>query len=327
MSTGQPWLEQLIRFVPYIAGVVIFIMLPPFLPTYLQSLMAKVLVFAIFGMSWNLLDGYTGLFSLGHAAYFGIAGYTTGILIMHNGIHSFWITAPCAILIAALTAAVFGFIALRVSGVYFLLMTFAFAMLLYSLALKWTSMFGGMNGLPGIPRPDLGLPWLTWNTANFYYFVFIAFVICFFLMYRFVRSPFGHALQGIRESESRMLALGYNTWLYKYVAFVIAGTFAGVAGMLFAHFNGDVSIVNIGADYSFLVVLIAIIGGTGTFFGPIIGAFVMVLVQYLASIYSPERWPLILGVIFVIIIMYLPTGIAPYLLTVWNKARYGSLKS
>lgn len=323
---GQPWLRYLVRFTPYIASGLILIILPAFLPSYLQSMMTKVLIFAIFAVSLDFIFGYAGLLSLGHAAYFGVAGYTAGILMVRYGIESFWIVAPLGILVAIFTAAIFGVIALRVSGMYFLLVTFALGQLMYSVAWRFDKITGGSHGLPGIPYPELGLPWLIWNANSFYYFVLIAFVICFFLMYRIINSPFGDALQGVRDSETRMRALGYNTWLYKYIAFIIGGFFAGVAGVLFAPFNGLMHPMQAGFFTSSLVWLFVIIGGAGTLWGPVIGTGLIVFVEYFSSMYTPERWPMILGGFFVIAVMFLRGGIAPHLLRFWRKVSYGSAK-
>ncbi len=321
---------QLIRFAPYIVIGVILIILPLFLSPYLQSMMSKVLIFAIFAMSLDLIWGYTGLFSLGHAAFFGVGGYTTGILITRYGVDSFWLTAPLSILMAALVAAIFAVIALRVSGLHFLMVTFALGQLLFSVAWQWFHMTGGAFGLKGIPLPNLGIPGFTWDDTSWYYFVFLVFIICYFLLYRIVNSPFGHALQGIREGEPRMRALGYNTWLYKYVAFIIAGLFAGVGGVLFAHWNMLISPRHLGIVTSALGLFYVIIGGAGTLFGPVIGAAVVILLEFYSSLYTPERWPLILGALFVIIVMFLRGGIYPHLVSLWNKVRlrysYGSVK-
>jgi len=327
---GQPWRELLLRLTPYIIAATLLLILPLFLPPYLQRMITKVLIFALFAMSLNLIWGYTGLISLGHAAFFGVGGYTSGILILRFGIESFWLVAPAAILIATLFAAVFGFIALRVSGLYFLMVTFTLGQLLFSLAEQWFHMTGGSHGLRGIPLPDLGFPFI-WNTISWYYVVFLVFAICYFLLYRIVNSPFGYALQGIRENEPRMRALGYNTWLYKYIVLIIAGLFAGVAGVLFAHWNKLIAPVHLGLPTSLLGLLFVIIGGAGTLLGPVIGAVVVIFIEFYASIYTPERWPLILGVLFVIAIMFLRGGIFPHLVNLWKKVKsrysYGSIKS
>jgi branched-chain amino acid transport system permease protein len=262
--------------------------------------------------------GYTGLLSLGHAAFFGVGGYMAAILIKNFEITNFWIVAPIGIVVAALFAAVLGLIALRVTGVYFLLVTFALSMLLSSIALKWNYV-NGIYGMAGIMRPDLGLEGFRLNHITFYYFVFLILILCYFLMYRVVNSPFGHALRGIRESESRMRALGYNTWLYKYITFVIAGLFAGVGGVLFTYQSGVIAPQHLGVTVSTLAMLICIIGGLGTLWGPFIGASVIILLEYISSINAPERWPLILGGVFVIAVMFLKGGIAFHLKKLWNK--------
>jgi len=326
--TSYAWLERLVRFGPYIITGLLFVILPLLVPLYLQSMLSKVLIFAIFALSLNLIWGYTGLMSLGHAAYFGMGAYTSAILVMRYGIENFWVSSVCSILMAGLLAAVFGIIALRVSGLYFLLVTLALGQLVYYVAIAWQSMTGGVNGIIGIPRPDLGIPGFTWNATYFYFFVLLALIICFFLLYRVVKSPFGHALQGIRESETRMRVLGYNTWLYKYIAFIVGGLFAGVAGVLFSYFLGVVGPGQASVTTSTIVLLIVIIGSTRVFWGPVIGAVVVVLLEYFASLYAPARWPLILGGVFVISVMFLRGGIGLNLLRLWARVgyQYGSAK-
>jgi branched-chain amino acid transport system permease protein len=326
-STRELWNVRLLRSAPYIIVAIIFVILPPVSPTYIQSVMTKVLIFAIFAASLNIIMGYTGMLSLGHAAFFGVGGYTVGIFITKCGIESFWIILPCAILITAITASILGVIALRTSGIYFLLVTFALSMLLFSIAVKWYSLTQGMDGLPGLPRPILGLPGFRWDTTSFYFFVLLASAICFYLMYCIINSPFGLVLRGIREAEPRMRALGFNPWLYKYIAFIISGAFAGIAGMLFAYHNGYASPVNLGVLYSGLVMLICIIGGLGTLLGPVVGALVIILVEYFSSLYVPERWPLILGGIFILAVILLRGGIVPYLSRLSKRIGLGSIKS
>ncbi len=323
-ASSASW--SLIRFSPLIAGAIVFILLPLVLPPYLQSIMSKVLILAIFAMSLDILWGFSGLLSLGHAAYFGIAGYTCGILLVRFGVQSFWLTAACGILMAVFAAAVFGIIALRVSGIYFLLVTFALGQLVFSIATKWDTMTGGSDGLVGIPAPDLGVPWFSWNAIQFYFLVFVAFVGCFFLLYHFVRSPFGLALQGIRDNEARMRSLGFNPWLFKSIGFLVAGMFAGIAGVLLAYYNGVMAPTQVGVLTSGLAALICIIGGIGTLFGPVVGAIIVVFAEFFASMFTPERWPLILGLIFVASTMYARGGIAAYLYRIWRKAclRHGN---
>jgi len=324
----QSWRQQLVRYTPYISFGLLLIVLPPFLPLYLQSLVTKFLIFALFAMSLDLIFGYTGLWSLGHAAFFGTACYTFGIVVTRYGIDNFWLAAVAGVVMATLLAAFYGALALRVSGLYFLMVTFALAMLLYQLAWSGYQISGGPGGLP-MPRPDLGIPWFTWTSTSLYYLVFVAFAISFFLLYRIVNSPFGRALQGIRDDEHRMKHLGYNTWLHKYIAFIIAGLFAGVAGVLFAPYNRIVNPTHIGFLTSVLALLYIIIGGTGTLFGAAIGAGVIIFVEFGASMFTPERWPLILGIVFVLVIKFLRGGIAPHLIRLWNrvKAKYGYVSS
>ena len=328
-AVRRAWLEGLVAHTPYIIVGLVLIILPSFMPHYLQGIMSKALIFGIFAMSLNLLMGYTGLFSLGHAAYFGMAGYTTGILIVRYGVESFWLAAPAGILMAALFAAIFGIVALRVSGVYFLAVTLALGQLLYSVAVKWRSMTGGTDGLIGMRYPDLGLPWLTMNATSFYYLVFAVFVVSLLLLYRFVNSPFGYALQGIRDNEPRMKSSGYNTWLHKYIAFVIGGLFAGVAGVLYAYYGGIVAPGHLGILTSTTIMLMVIIGSERAFLGPVVGAVTIVFLEYYSSIYTPDRWPLILGSVFVLSVMFLRGGITVYLSRLWKKVRYqyGSTKS
>ena len=324
---GQSTWGQVIRFSPYIAGGIIFIILPLILPTYFHSLLTKILIFGLFAMSLDLIMGYTGLSSLGHAAFFGISAYTVSVLLEIHGIESFWVTTLAGILAATLAAAILGIIALRVSDIYFVLVTLALGMLVYSMAVKWYWLTRGNNGIPITSYPDLGFSWFTWNATSYYYFVFVFFVICFFLLYRLVHSPFGQALQGIRENEPRMQSMGYNTWLYKYIAFILAGFFAGAAGVLFPYYSTVMNAQNVSVNVSALVILICIIGGVGTLWGPVIGSAVVILVEYFSSIYFPGRWPLVLGGVFVISVMFLRGGIAPKLQMLWSRVSYGNAKS
>jgi branched-chain amino acid transport system permease protein len=282
----------------------------------------KIFIFSIFALSLNLLWGVTGLASLGHAAYFGVAGYTVGILSVNLGISNFWITALIAILAATATAAIFAFPALRMANTgvkaYFLLVTLALAQLLSSVAEKWRDVTGGDNGLVGIPLPDLHLGF-TMNEEYYYYMVLIVFAICAFIIYRIVKSPFGEALAGIRENEARVRTLGYNTWLYKYIIFVISGFFAGVGGVFFAHFTGIMAPTHLGVITSTLALLMVILGSPRITFGPVLGATVVLILEHVSSIYTPERWPFILGAVFVLAVIFLRGGLSVHLIKAWEK--------
>lgn len=326
---SRPRQGQRINLAPHVAGVVILVILPAFLSSYIQSVMTRFLIFALFAMGYNLAFGCAGLVSLGHAAYFGAGGYTIAVIKLHYGSDLFWVGAPLGILVATLVAAMFGIIALRVSGIYFLLVTFALGQLLYSVAwnVSWLNT-PGMQGIAGLSLPTVGIAGFTLNTTSFYYLVLLVSLICFYLLFRITNSPFGRAIVGIREGDARMRSLGYNTWLYKYIAFVISGAFAGIAGVLFGYYNYLISPTHLGVGTSFLPMCMAIIGGVGTFFGPVIGAAVIIFVELFASIMTPERWPLILGGLFVLAIMFAREGIGVYLWRLWNKVshHYGSIK-
>ena len=319
--------NRMVSLLPYLVGALILAILPPFLPTYYLSMLTKVVIFGIFAMGLDLIHGYTGLHTLGQAAYLGVAGYTVGLLMVRAGINSFWVLIPVAILMSAITAAIIGYMALRVKGTYFLLINLAFGELLAVAAIKWRSMTGGTDGLVGIGYPNLGIPGFIWTDFNFYYLVFILFIISYFLLYRIVNSSFGHALVGIRENEQRMMSMGYHTWVYKYIAFIIAAIFGGVAGSMFAPFYGAVVPNHLGLITSSMVMLMVAIGTSGTLWGPVIGALLVLFLEHFSSVYAPERWPLILGGAFVICVLFLRGGIGIYLSKLWGRIKSQIWKS
>ena len=328
MAIHKEQKERLFRFAPYIVIGLFLVTLPTYAGLSLVSLTTKILIYGLLVMSLDLLVGYTGLWSFGHAAFFGIGAYTTGILIEHFGITSFWLSAPAGVLMAVLASAIFGLIALRVSAIYFLLITLAIGQLVYGIVYAGSGtlgqLTGGSDGLGGIPYPDMGF---SFSPVSYYYFAFVVFIICALLLYWITRSPFGYSLQGIRESETRTRALGYNVWLYRYLAFIIAGFFAGIAGVLYIHFNGFVSPEAVGIGTSGLLWLMLILGGSGTLWGGLIGSAVILALQYFVGGFTPERWPLILGICFVAVIMFYRGGIMPQLANLWKKvSNYGSAK-
>jgi branched-chain amino acid transport system permease protein len=321
------WQSKLKKAAVFVIIGIILIILPFIVSSYFQNIILEILIYGIFALSLNLLWGYTGLPSLGHAAYFGAAGYTVGILMVNYGINNFWIVAPAGILLATALAAILAIPALRMAGGYFLLVTLAMGQLVYSLAQKLRTFTGGDTGLGGIGLPNLQIPGFTLTTHSFYYLVFIAFVISVFLIYRIIKSPFGEALQGIRENEPRMRALGYNTWLYKYICFILSGLFAGVAGIFFASLNGIMSPTHVDVSTSTIAMLMVVLGSTSIVFGPLVGSVIVVLIQYTTMIYAPERWPLILGAVFILAVMFVRNGVSVYFLDFWRKVTRGSSRS
>jgi branched-chain amino acid transport system permease protein len=295
------------RRLAFTAVLVLLAVGPPFFPPFLLTLMTQTLIYAIVAMSLDLVLGYTGLSSLGHAAYLGLGAYSVGILATQYRA-GFWTTLVVGIVLAAVVAAIFGLVALRATGVYFLMITLALGMVVWGLANRWVSLTKGDNGISNVPRPDLGLPWSFNKAVPFYYLVLIGFALALLALRVVVRSPFGHTLVGIRESESRMRTLGYNVWLHKYVAFIISGAVAGFAGVLWAHYNGFVSPSDLDLAVSIEILLMVALGGRGTLFGASVGAAVIVLLKNLVSVYT-QRWLLLLGIVYIFTIRYAPDGI------------------
>ena len=289
------------------AALAVLVALPAVLSSYQLSLVTKMLIFGIFAMSLDLLLGYAGLPSLGHAAYFGVAAYTVGLLALRVA-NNFWLDFPAGLLMAAGVSALFGLFALRTRGSYFLMITLALGQVLWGIAFGWRSLTGGDDGLPSVPRPDLSLPRALTGGIPFYYFVLIFFALAVGALALIVSSPFGRALVGIRESERRMEVLGFDVWRYKYVAFILAGLFAGLAGNLFVYFNGFVSPSYLNILFSASALLMVILGGSGTLLGPAIGAAVIVGLENFISGYM-ERWVLVLGVIYVLVTLFAPSGL------------------
>ena len=311
------------RYVPYLLGIALLLVVPQFLGEYYQGMMVEVLIFAIFAISLDLVMGFTGLISFGWAAFFGISGYTTGILMIHYDWTSFWAILPVSIVLAVLLAAGIGYLSLRVTGIYFLLVTMAFGQLLMILATKWYAVTGGRDGLNFASYPNLGIN-VEWTNLNYYYFVFVVFAICYVILHRITHSSFGRTLIGVRENEARMRSLGYDTWALKYIALIVGGAFAGVAGVLFAYDYGSMVPSYFALETSALPMLMVIIGGAATLWGPTLGAAAIIIAESLAAIYFPERWPLILGAIFVVCVMFLKGGFARHLSRLWGNGWFGS---
>src|SRR5215467_14143436 len=292
-----------------IAAIAALAIAVPFTTSFVILLATRALAFSILVMSLDLLLGFTGLASLGQAAYFGVGAYLTAILATKYQFglgFDFWLVILFGILIGAALAALFGLLAIRATGVYFLMITLALGQCVWGLAYRWNSLTNGDNGINLQVRPKFGIDLS--NEVTFFYVVFVLFGASLLALYVLVRSPFGRSLAGIRERELRMQILGYNTWLHKYIAFIIAGAFGGLAGVLWAHTNGHVSPETVVLTTSVDSLLMVVLGGAGTLVGATIGtAIVFGLREYLSTLVP--WWQYVLGGVYVLTILYLPMGL------------------
>lgn len=285
-----------------LACLVLLAAVPFVVPGYKTSLVIEMMIFATLAMSIDLLAGFAGRVSLGHGAIFGIATYVVLYHVTTAG-GSPWVAVLLGVAAATAAAAIFALLAVRTSGVYFLLLTLALGMIVWGMCLRWTSVTGGENGLRGAVVPA----WLAPQVV-FYFFILTVTSLMTWLMWRFAHSPFGLALQGIRESDSRMRALGYNVPLHLFIAFTVSGFFAGLAGALYAFFNSFVSPSTVALAQSVEGLLMVIVGGVGTLFGGLVGAVVIITLENLVSFYT-ERWPMVLGLMFIVTMIFAPEGL------------------
>lgn len=292
-------------------------------PTFWVSVAVQALIFAIFAMSIDLLLGYGGMPSFGHAAFYGAGALVCAKLALGSPNIGLLPLLAASVGAAALLALPFGALSLRVRGVYFLMLTLAFAQMLWGYAVQAPrEILGGSDGLIGVARPPLDILesidqqlWLLAGVSprlaalrHFYNLTLLAALIVLGLLFVLVRSPFGRTLVGVRENEHRMRALGCPTFRYRLAAFVVAGAFAGLAGALSTLFNGFANAHSLYWTNSGLVLIAAIVGGVGTLAGPALGAFLVLIVQQAFSSLS-ERWPLLLGAVFIGFVLFLPDGL------------------
>jgi branched-chain amino acid transport system permease protein len=289
---------------------------PLFGGDFYVNLASQIFIAAIFATSLNLLVGYGGLVSLGHAAWIGLAAYTSGWLYLRLGLGHI-ITAPAALLVTALIAAAFGWIALHASGLGFLMITLALTQVLWGTAYRWAAVTNGDNGLSGLTRPaPFGVSLDT--PAAFYYFALAVTIVAVWLMARFVGSPFGAALHGTRDEPRRMAALGYNVWLVRWITFVYSGFWGAVAGLLYVYYHKYVHPTTLSLTASAEALLSVIAGGAGTLAGPIVGAAIVLILKNYVSAYL-ERWNMLLGLVFVLIVIFMPEGVVPGVRRLWMR--------
>jgi branched-chain amino acid transport system permease protein len=284
---------------------------------YYVNLATQILIYALLALSLNLLLGYGGMVSLGHAAFLGLTGYSTILLVLAG--YDQLTTAILSVVFSTACGALFGVLSLRASGIGFLMITLALGQIVWGIAYRANELTGGDNGitLPARPVPfgvDIN------SASNFYYFTLIVFAIALFCIWRLTRSPFGAALCGTRDQPRRMSMLGHNVWIIQWLTFVIASFWGSIAGMLYIYYNLFMSPHAISLQQSAEALLMAILGGASTLTGPIIGAIIITIVKNVVSTYI-ERWNILLGLIFVVVIMFMPNGLVPGCRQLWRRYR------
>jgi branched-chain amino acid transport system permease protein len=318
-----------------IAAVLLLALFPTVATTFYMQLGAKIMIMAIFALSLDLLVGHTGLVSLGHAAYFGIAAYALASMSPKYEAASVWLTLPAAIVAAAVAALLIGFLVVRTAGIYFIMVTLAFAQMLYSL-FHDTALGGGSDGIYIQVRPELIIgnhkPIDLENPAHFYYFVLILLVAVYAFLNQVLHAPFGRALAGIRANEQRMRAIGFPVFGYKLGAFVLAGALAGLAGYLAACQFGFVNPDILSWHHSGIVLMMVILGGMGRLHGPVLGAFAYVMLQELLSapaLFGPyaKHWQLAMGGLIVGIVLLLPHGIGGVIDVALRRSSYSRVRA
>jgi branched-chain amino acid transport system permease protein len=321
-------MQSRLRRLPWVLLVLAVAFCVPAMGSRFYTFLANdMVIWALFATSLNILVGYTGLVSFGHAAYFGIGAYATGLLMKKLGV-SFLIAFPAAGVIAGLCALVFGFFCVRLTRIYFAMLTLAFAQIVWAICFKWNEVTGGEQGMPEIPYPSFDwvdrvavvLPFVGgYRTSDYFYFTCLLLVAaCFWMLRRIVASPFGRMLTTIRENAERAEFIGVNVRRYELAAFVIAGAFAGLAGGLFGIFNRGVF-----PDFAYWtksseVLIMTLLGGMGTFYGPAVGAVALIGLNQQIVSYT-EYWPLILGSILVLLLFVFPGGIAGAVINLWRR--------
>jgi len=292
-------------------GLVALLAFPALAGKFYLQLFGKIMIMAIFAMSLDLLVGFTGLVSLGHAAFFGIGAYALFLMSPEYGSASLWLSLPVSLGAAAAAALVIGFLVLRSSGVYFIMATLAFTQMFFYYVTGAKSL-GGSDGAYIYGKPDAAIaglvPFDLADATQFYYFVLVLMVATYLLLRVLLDAPFGHVIRGIKANEHRMRSLGFPTFRFKLASFIIAGALAGLAGYLDAAQFGTVNPDLFGWRQSGLVLMMVILGGMGTLYGPLLGAFALVLLQdYLADL--TKHWLLPMGLFIILAVLVLPGGI------------------
>jgi len=306
MTTRNPFIG-----VVWLSTFFLFCALPLFLSRYQTNLMTEIIIFGLYGVSYNLLLGYGGLLSFGHAMFFGIGAYTAGILLSSGAEAPFVVVVVSAIVITSAAGFLVGSLLLKVKGTPFALLTLAFNSLFFAIAFKWYSITGGDDGL-SIKRPNIDLGFWSLNTSDitiFYYITLIVMSLSIFACWSFTRTAMGQTVLLMRENEGRMQFIGYNTAISRLILFTFTACFAGLAGAFYTLHFRFVSVDAISVGMTTTVLLMTFIGGTGHFAGPLVGASFYIYVQDFLSEYT-DRWPFFMGLIFIVMVMFAPGGVS-----------------
>jgi len=274
---------------------------------YYVNIASQILLWAIGALALNVLVGYAGLTSLGHAGLIAMAGYPAALLLA--GGYGHFVADIGALVITVASTAVFAVLSLRATGIGFLMITLAIGQIIWGIAYRWASLTNGDNGINVSTRPVIFGMSLD-SAAGFYFFTLVCFLLALLTMMAFVRSPFGASVRGTRDQARRMSALGYNVWVIRFLAILFSGFWTGVCGLLFIYYNQFISPQVAALTTSAELLLMVISGGTATLLGPIAGAAIVVIMKNVVSAYI-ERWNLVLGVIFIVIITFMPEGLVP----------------
>ncbi|MFN8561189.1 MAG: branched-chain amino acid ABC transporter permease [Anaerolineae bacterium] len=300
-------LSRRTKIILIVALAVAALTLPTWLSQFYVQLSTRSLFLGVVAMSFILLAGYGGMISLAQMSFFAMAGYVIGIGWKTYDA-SYLVTIPLAIAAAAALSAAFGLIAIRASGIYFLVMTLALGQLFQGVALQWASVTGGYNGIAGIEPPVLFGVINLRHTSTLYYVTLAVALVSYLLMRRLVHSPFGITLQGIRDNPKRMAAMGFNVQQHRFLVIVISGLFAGVAGAVAVFYNGVIAPDTADLEAAVVIVMAALVGGVAKLEGGILGAFITVFLVNLSSQVTLRYWTLV-GIVFVLIVMFMPDGL------------------
>lgn len=299
-----------------LVGVGIFLLIYPLvLPQFYSALAIEVFVMSLFALSFNLMFGYSGMLSFGHATFYGIGAYTSGLVLKHVGT-SAALAMLSSMIVSFIAAILIGWVCVRFTKAYFIMLTVAFAEIAYAIGNKWVSLTGGDDGLVGIPVPEFNVPGLPvidlQNIQTYYYFALAVVAVATFALYIITNSRFGHVIRAIRESPERAAFLGLNVRWHRLFTYAIAGMFAGLAGALLVPFEGMVSLETLSFSRSADAIIMSILGGTRFFLGPVVGAILFIIIKDVIQNFV-EFWMLWMGVVFVVTVMFMPRGVVGFI--------------